>query len=131
MPASLTKFVLIVIECTRLSFWVGSEILHGDLNARDRMLVNSTSPCGAGGTKLTHLLACFLLQRTQLIQRWMDIAQASLDLHDYNSMFAIITGLEQPYITRLVTAIQMLSKADAEHLESLKLTIGHENNYQM
>lgn len=61
----------------------------------------------------------------------MDIAQASLDLHDYNSMFAIITGLEQPYITRLVTAIQMLSKADAEHLESLKLTIGHENNYQM
>lgn len=85
----------------KMSYWVAEEILHLDFNAR---------------------------QRAEMIETWVAVAHESVQLRNFNAVYAIVTALRSYYIQRLETAWSMLSKSVTERFHALEELTSASNN---
>ncbi|KDO34156.1 hypothetical protein SPRG_19011 [Saprolegnia parasitica CBS 223.65] len=82
--------------------WVSSEILHPKLQAK---------------------------QRAKMIAYFIDVAEACHQLHNFNTLFEVITGLKAPCIQQLKTTWDLLPQAQNDRFECLKNICAQDNNY--
>ncbi|EQC34636.1 hypothetical protein SDRG_07957 [Saprolegnia diclina VS20] len=82
--------------------WVSSEILHPKLQAK---------------------------QRAKMIAYFIDVAEACHHLHNFNTLFEVVTGLKAPCIQQLKTTWDLLTQAQNDRFECLKNICAQDNNY--
>ncbi|OQS01461.1 hypothetical protein ACHHYP_00741 [Achlya hypogyna] len=82
--------------------WVSSEILHPKLQAK---------------------------QRAKMIAFFIDVAEACHQLHNFNTLFEVVTGLKAPCIQQLKTTWDLLTQAQNDRFECLKNICSQDNNY--
>lgn len=63
-------------------------------------------------------------RRSKLIKKFIKIARHCRDLHNFNSMFAIISGLEKPPVRRLTHSWERVSGYEFMPKSTNKLTLG-------
>lgn len=87
----------------KLSYWVAEEVLYLEFNAR---------------------------QRAEMLEKWVETAHVSLELHNFNAVFAIVNSLKAYYVQRLETAWSMLSKVVMDKFRALDELVGNASNYR-
>ena len=68
--------------------------------------------------------------RSILIQKFIDVAQNSLNLKNYNGFFAIMNALQNPNIERLTQTFQALKPPYGQVLKSFQQIVSKDDHYK-